>query len=153
MYTRETIMDGENAVTLTGIQTVVRRRRAYLQSSGDGITLTRIAKQIGIKAPEFINLVEKGKRSFELNKIPLVADAFRVDRRELCKIALYEEAPRLYKVLLGNEPVVGPNDLQGEVPAESEDEMLLNKIKNLSPARKGLLLGFIEELEPTQMVR
>jgi transcriptional regulator with XRE-family HTH domain len=78
---------------------IMRERREELD-----LTQVDIANAIGIKSSEFIGMVEKGYRSLELNKVPLLADALQIERETLCRVALFEAAPQIAMALFGKNP-------------------------------------------------
>lgn len=78
---------------------VIHDRRTEL-----GLSQAEVARQLGIGSPEFIWMVEAGKRVMELNKIPRLADILQLDRRDLINLALFEKAPILAMSLFGSRP-------------------------------------------------
>jgi len=71
----------------------IRRRRRELS-----LTQQEVATRVGVTA-DHITLVEGGYRRLDLDRIPDLADALRLDRTELCREALEERAPALYREL------------------------------------------------------
>ena len=92
--------------TPSPFQIRIRERRQELKES-KGLTQTDIANAIGIASPEFITMLEQGRRNLDLNKVPRLADILELDRKELCKLALYEAAPSLYAELF--DTLLPPN--------------------------------------------
>ena len=86
--------------TPSPLQRRIRERREQLKES-EHLTQTDIARAIGIESPEFITMLEQGRRHLDLNKVPRLADVLKLDRRDMCKLALYETAPSLYVELFG----------------------------------------------------
>ena len=84
--------------TPSPFQRRIRERREQLKES-EHLTQTDIARAIGIESPEFITMLEQGRRNLDLNKVPRLADVLKLDRKNLCKLALYETAPSLYAEL------------------------------------------------------
>jgi transcriptional regulator with XRE-family HTH domain len=93
----------------------IRERREELKDS-EGLTQTKIASAIGIASPEFITMLEKGRRNLDLNKVPMLADVLKIDRKDLCKLALYEAAPSLYAELFDT---LSPPGVRKEVLTEN----------------------------------
>jgi transcriptional regulator with XRE-family HTH domain len=60
-----------------------------------GKTQRQIADAIGIKCPDFVSLVENGRRRFRLDHIPRLAQVLEVDPPELCRLALEARVPQL----------------------------------------------------------
>jgi transcriptional regulator with XRE-family HTH domain len=86
--------------TPSPLQRRIRERREQLKES-EHLTQTDIARAIGIESPEFITMLEQGRRNLDLNKVPRLADVLKLDRKDMCKLALYEAAPSLYAELFG----------------------------------------------------
>ena len=78
----------------TKLSTFLKSRRAEL-----GITQVEVARAIGIASPDFISLVEQGTRKIDLDRIPRLADVLQVNNSDLCKLALSEAYPALYKAV------------------------------------------------------
>ena len=74
---------------------LVRHRREELN-----LTQAEVATKLGVTA-DCITLVELGYRRLDLDRIPALADAVRLNRRQLCRQALRERAPELYRQLFG----------------------------------------------------
>jgi transcriptional regulator with XRE-family HTH domain len=72
---------------------LIRHRREDLT-----LTQAEVAEQIGV-TPDCVTLVELGYRRFDLDRIPALADALKLNRRQLCRQALRERAPELYRQL------------------------------------------------------
>ena len=104
--------------TPSPLQRRIRERREQLKES-EYLTQTDIAKAIGIGSPEFITMLEQGRRNLDLNKVPQLADVLKLDRKDLCRMALYEAAPNLYATLFDTSL---PPNVSEVVPNEDEDE-------------------------------
>jgi transcriptional regulator with XRE-family HTH domain len=79
---------------------LIRQRREQL-----GLSQTEVARRVEIRSPEFIGMVEVGKRPIPLDRVPALADALEFDRVDLCKAALAERHPILYDALFrGKSP-------------------------------------------------
>ncbi len=74
---------------------LIRHRREELN-----LTQAEVATKLGVTA-DCITLVELGYRRLDLDRIPALADAVRLNRRQLCRQALRERAPELYRQLFG----------------------------------------------------
>jgi transcriptional regulator with XRE-family HTH domain len=78
------------------LSTLLRQRRLEL-----GLTQRQVADALGIKSPDFICLVEKGRKRLELDRVPQLARVLSVDVGELCRMALEERAPAFAAALTG----------------------------------------------------
>ena len=76
------------------IGAILANRRKQL-----GLTQEVVAIGVNILSPEFIGLVERGKRHFDLNKIPKLAHVLGLPRNRPVEVYLNEHAPDAYKVL------------------------------------------------------
>jgi len=110
--------------TPSPFQLRIRERREQLKES-EGLTQTKIANAIGIASPEFITMLEQGRRNLDLNKVSRLADVLKLDRKELCKLALYEAAPSLYAELF--DTLLPPNVTES-VADEGEEENPLTSL-------------------------
>jgi transcriptional regulator with XRE-family HTH domain len=75
----------------TPFSSFLRSRRQQL-----GATHRDIARGIGIHSPDFIGLVERGRRRFDLSRIPAVATVLDVEVPMLCRLALEQWHPLFY---------------------------------------------------------
>ena len=75
----------------------IRHRRRELN-----LTQREVGESLGV-TPDFITLVELGHRRLDLDRIPALADALKLDRAQLCRGALEERAPELYAELFPQE--------------------------------------------------
>ena len=73
----------------------LRHRRLQL-----GITQAEVAAAAGIASPDFISLVEQGRRRLELERVPRLARLLQLDPAELCRMALVDRAPHFAAQLL-----------------------------------------------------
>jgi transcriptional regulator with XRE-family HTH domain len=112
------------AGTPSPFQLRIRERREQLKKL-EHLTQTDIAKAIRIGSPEFITMLEQGRRNLDLNKVPELADVLKLDRKDLCKLALYEAAPNLYATLFDTSL---PPNVSEVVPNEDEDEALVRAV-------------------------
>ena len=76
------------------IGAILANRRKQL-----GLTQEVVAIGVNILSPEFIGLVERGKRHFDLNKIPKLAHVLGLPGNRPVEVYLNEHAPDAYKVL------------------------------------------------------
>ena len=72
---------------------LIRHRREQLD-----LTQQEVAGKIGVTS-DCITLVELGYRRLDLDRIPALANALKLNRRRLCRQALQERAPELYRQL------------------------------------------------------
>lgn len=91
---------------LTEFQRFIRERRLSLKKSQ-----AEIAHAIGVGSPEFITMVEGGKRRIDLDRVPNLARALNSDPRSLCKLALRETAPEVYRTLFGEHHLPLPEPM------------------------------------------
>jgi transcriptional regulator with XRE-family HTH domain len=75
---------------------LIRHRREQL-----GLTQAQLAHAMGTITPEFISMVEVGKRRFSLDNIPILANALSLDVAALGRYALYKMAPSFYSATYG----------------------------------------------------
>jgi transcriptional regulator with XRE-family HTH domain len=76
---------------------LIRQRRTVL-----GLTQAQVAADLNVE-PESVCLWEHGRRRIELDRLPRLAAALRLDEAGLCRLALSEWHPRLYAALSGVE--------------------------------------------------
>lgn len=89
-------MSGQNRTSCFG--SVIRARRQHLgKSQGD------IARAIEVSSPEFVGMLEAGQRPVPLDRVPALAAALELDSPSLCRLALSERHPVLYRALFGEE--------------------------------------------------
>lgn len=81
----------------TYFQSLIRERRLKLKKSQ-----AEIARAIGVGSPEFITMVEAGRRRIDLDRVPDLARALEVKPEYLCKVALKEAAPEMFRVFFGD---------------------------------------------------
>jgi transcriptional regulator with XRE-family HTH domain len=98
------------------LRLVIRERREAL-----GMTQQEVAELVGTE-PEFIGMVEGGRRRFDLDRLATLADALQFDKTQLCRLGLYERAPQLYRVLFGD----GPPAFEADCPAPRQGRQSLN---------------------------
>ena len=72
---------------------LIRHRRQQLN-----LTQAEVADKLGVTA-DCVTLVELGYRRLDLDRIPVLADALNLNRRQLCRQALQERAPELFRQL------------------------------------------------------
>jgi hypothetical protein len=61
-------------------------------------------------------MLEQGRRNLDLNKVPRLADVLKLDRKDLCKLALYESAPSLYAELFDTSLPPSVTEADAEKP-------------------------------------
>ena len=81
---------------------ILRRRRQELR-----LNQAHVAEALNI-TPEAVGLWECGRRRMELDKLPRLAETFRLEKRDLCVAALYYFHPRLYAEIFGNQELILP---------------------------------------------
>ncbi len=79
--------------------TFIRSRRLEL-----GLTQRFVADRIGLATPDFVSLVEQGRRRLDLDRVPALATALGLEPRTLCAMALAERHPDLCRVLFAERP-------------------------------------------------
>ncbi len=79
----------------TKLKKLIRERREAL-----GLTQADLARYLGVQ-PEFICLIEGGRRRPDLDRLPRLAEVLDLDAGRLCRLAIYERAPRCYAALFG----------------------------------------------------
>ena len=124
---------------------VIRERRTELRMSQSDV-----AKLIKTKAPEYIGMIENGTRSLELNKIPSLARALKLNEQDLTKLALYNAHPEAYKALhRAGEPI--PSSVQKNKENQShvlqisrEDLELVQMFNTLDPGKRTAIVTLIQ---------
>ena len=89
---------------------LIRQRRIELR-----IKQSTIAAEMRVE-PESVGHWERGRRRMELNKIPRLAGILQLNKKDLCRLALFEWHPRLYATLFGSEPPRPPRCLETSRP-------------------------------------
>lgn len=87
----------QNETTRPTVGAIIRARRIAL-----GYTQETVATAVGWTAPEMVSLVESGRRSPNLDRIPALARKLALDPLELCLVALGESYPILYRTIFGD---------------------------------------------------
>ena len=77
------------------LHVLLRRRRQELS-----LLQADVAEALNV-SPEAVTLWESGRRRMELAKLPRIAEALRLDARELCIQALAEFHPAFFRTLFG----------------------------------------------------
>jgi transcriptional regulator with XRE-family HTH domain len=78
------------------LHTIVQQRRLALQK-----TQQQIAEAAEC-SPEMISMIERGRRSPDLDAAQQLADALGLDRAYLIKIVLKRQNPEAFKILFGD---------------------------------------------------
>jgi transcriptional regulator with XRE-family HTH domain len=76
---------------------IIRQRREEL-----GLSQVELGRALGIASGEFICMVETGKRHFALENVPRLAAVLCLDAEDLCRCALWEAAPSMYRSTFGD---------------------------------------------------
>ena len=76
---------------------ILRRRRQELR-----LKQAQVAEALEV-TPEAVGLWECGRRRMEMDKLPRIAESLRLEKRDLCLVALHEFHPRVYAELFGRE--------------------------------------------------
>jgi transcriptional regulator with XRE-family HTH domain len=84
----------------------IRQRRIALR-----LKQAAIAAELRVE-PETVGHWENGRRRMELDKVPRVAAILQLNKKDLCRMALFEWHPRLYATLFGTEPPRQPRCLE-----------------------------------------
>jgi transcriptional regulator with XRE-family HTH domain len=87
----------QNETTRPTVGAIIRARRIAL-----GYTQETVAAAVGWTAAEMVSLVESGRRSPNLDRIPALARKLELDALELCLVALAESHPILYGTIFGD---------------------------------------------------
>jgi transcriptional regulator with XRE-family HTH domain len=78
---------------------LIRQRREQL-----GLSQTKVARRVGIGSPEFIGMLETGKRPVPLDRVPAIAEVLHLDRLRFCKLVLAERNPVFYHAVFETKP-------------------------------------------------
>ena len=87
---------GESMTEWIPMKTLIRQRRQQL-----GLSQTQLSQMMGTVSSEFICMVERGRRSFDADNIPRLAQALQVYAQDLCVYFLFERSPILYAATFG----------------------------------------------------
>ena len=124
--------------------TIIRSRRQDL-----GITQSEVAKSVGVSSPEFIGMVEAGTRSIDLDRVPPLADALGLSRKDLVRAVLYEEHPVAYKEIYGRGAPGTVKDTKDKVEAVELDPVkadLLAKLESLPKDTQTTVYNLVDQL-------
>jgi transcriptional regulator with XRE-family HTH domain len=94
---------------------LIRQRRIALR-----LKQAMVAAELRVE-PETIGHWENGRRRMELDKLPRVAAILQLNKRDLCRLALFEWHPRLYSALFGAEPPRPPRSLESYRHGQQSD--------------------------------
>jgi transcriptional regulator with XRE-family HTH domain len=83
-----------NDTACLALGAIIRARRIEL-----GYTQESVAKAAGWVAAEMVSMIETGRRSPNLDKIPRIARKLDLDAADLCRVALAESYPILYQTI------------------------------------------------------
>lgn len=114
-----------------------------------GMSASDLARALNIKSSEFIGMVERGRRNLELNRVPMLADALKLDSEALCRLALFEAAPQIAMRLFGrkiNDFDPKP-DKTGKIASKITPEQLEfnNKLYSLPSPLRVTVLHLIDQ--------
>lgn len=124
------------------IQTLIRQRRMDL-----GLSQAALAKAMGLKAPEFIALMEKGQRDLVLQRAATCADALVIDRVTFTKLVLQHEAPSAFQVLFpGEDPEADLSEAEEVDTRKTEKDDLLGKFNTLPKGARDTVLEMVNQL-------
>jgi hypothetical protein len=92
-------------------------------------------------------MVEAGLRRIDLNRVPVLARALSHDAVELCKLALQEQAPELFRTLFGGGYSFTPKELSPQeartVHVSPETHEFLERLHALPPELRRLIEGLV----------
>ena len=83
----------DSPLTAAPLHVFLRQRRLELN-----LMQAEIAEVLNV-TPECVGMWECGRRRMEINKLPRLADALQMDRKELCARALKEFYPVVYNTI------------------------------------------------------
>ena len=130
---------------VTELTSFISERRLAL-----GRTQAEIAQNIGVKSPEFIGMVEAGIRRIDLNRVPILARALEHDPAQLCKLALQEQAPELFRTLFGGGYSFSPKELSPQevrtVQVSHEASEFLERLNALPADLRRVIDGLVRYL-------
>lgn len=98
-----------------------------------------IARAIGVKSADFISLVESGRRSMDLNRIPALARVLKLNAKDLLLLAIYEQWPEAAVVL-----TAGRNS--SAFALSSDEGELARKLSRLSLGTRRILNNLTDHL-------
>ena len=85
---------------------ILKERREEL-----GLSQVELGRALGIASGEFLCMVESGRRHFALENVPRLAAVLRLDAADLCRCALFEAAPSLYRSTFDNSTPQRPKPM------------------------------------------
>lgn len=100
------IMHTTSDLNRTPLSVLIRRRRQQLS-----LAQAEVAQTLNV-VPETVGQWERGHRRMELDKLPGIARALKLDVHAFCLFALSELHPVLYRSLFGAEPPTIPATVQ-----------------------------------------
>jgi transcriptional regulator with XRE-family HTH domain len=113
----------------------IRQRRIALR-----IKQSTIAAELRVE-PESVGHWERGRRRMELDKLPRLAGILQINKKDLCRLALFEWHPCLYATLFGSEPPRPPRCLETSRPNGSgRDALPLGAVRDGS-LEVGVIVG------------
>jgi len=66
-----------------------------------GLTQAEVARALGLRSAEYIGMLERGIRTLELSKVPLMADVLKMERIDLIRISMFEQLPLVANTVFG----------------------------------------------------
>jgi transcriptional regulator with XRE-family HTH domain len=116
------------------VSELIRSRRNELS-----LTQQEVAEKVGVKSGEYISLVESGVRNLDLDRIPRLAEALRVNSAMLARMALAEQYPLLAASLEKPKRGARPN-------LSATEESILHKLKELPYQAQQLVANTVDVL-------
>ena len=90
-------MNSETICKTVPLHVLLRRRREQLR-----LRQSELAETLGV-SPECIALWESGRRRMEFSKLPRIAQALRLDEKQLCIQGLLEFHPAVFQALFPDQ--------------------------------------------------
>ena len=103
-----------------------------------------LSNLVGHKTGEWIGMIENNVRALDLEKIPGMAAALRIDPRDLLKVAMFEYYPGVAQVLYPGDTPGAPSEKEpAPVTVSPEALQLAQRIENLSPEARDIVAGVV----------
>jgi hypothetical protein len=116
--------------------TVAEFVSCWLRKSGK--TQVEIAREVGLRNPNFLSMINKGKARIPMNRIPALAKALQVCPRDLFFRCLEEYEPELLETIHSILPGAFLSDEQLETLDLFREEILAMVGPRRSTRRSGL---------------
>ena len=121
-----------------------------------GLTQTELARRIG-EFPEFVGMVEAGRRRPGLDKLVKWADALHYPRADFIRIALSSISPSLYTALFTQPPPEPDLELAETLPSPElpiEVQRFVERFMALPEEKRRLVQNLVDFLgEPPHLPR